>query len=99
MQISDRTASRCGADRSGREGNRAMTPVDRMRLDRGAVHLHALGPRATAELLAALATRTGEGLALLELLADYGRLTPGMVRAAGGNRFPVLPLHLVEQAQ
>ncbi len=72
-----------------------MTPLERMRLDRWAAHLHALGPRVTAELLASLADRIG-GPALLGLLAGYERLTPGTVRALGGDRFPPRPLHIME---
>jgi hypothetical protein len=73
--------------------------LERLRLERGAAHLHRLGPRATAELLAALTARIGGGPALLGLLAEYERLSPGMVRAAGGDRFPPRPLHLVERVR
>jgi len=73
-----------------------MTHLERMGLDRGAAHLHALGARATAELLASLADRIG-GPELLGLLADFRRLTPGTVRALGGDRFPPRPLHIVER--
>ena len=74
-----------------------MTPLDRMRLERGGGHLHALGPRATAMLLATLAERTGGAPGMLGLLAEYERLTPHMVRAIGADRFPHPPLHLVER--
>lgn len=74
-----------------------MSPLDWMRLERGAAHLHALGPRATAMLLATLAERTSGAPAMLGLLAQYERLTPHMVRAIGADRFPRRPLHLVER--
>lgn len=67
---------------------RTMTAIERMRLDDGAAHLHALGARATAELLAALVARVGGGAALAELLNDYRRLTPAAVQQAGGSHFP-----------
>lgn len=65
-----------------------MTPVERMRLDDGAAHLHALGARAIAELLAALTARVGGGAALVELLDDYRRIPPAMVQRVGGDRIP-----------
>lgn len=73
-----------------------MTPLDRMRLERGTRHLHALGPRATAALLATLAERIGGAPVMLGLLAEYDRLTPNMIRAAGADRFPPQPLYLAE---
>ena len=73
-----------------------MTPLDRLRLDRGAAHLHGLGARAISEALATLAARIGGAPALLAVLAEYERLTPGQVRAAGGERFPPRPLRLAE---
>ncbi len=73
-----------------------MNALDRLRVDRGAAHLHALGPRPTAELLASLADRIG-AQALLGLLAGYEKLTPATVRALGGDRFPPRPLHIVER--
>lgn len=75
----------------------SMTPLDRLRLDRGAAHLHGLGPRATAEALATLAARIGGAPALLAVLAEYEALTPGMVRAVGADHFPPHPLRQVER--
>ncbi len=67
-----------------------------LRLQRGVEHLHKLGPRATAEALAEMADRIGGLPALLGILAEYERrLTPGMVRAAGADRFPTRPLRQV----
>ena len=64
-----------------------ITSFDRMRLDRGAEHLHKLGPRALAEFLAELAATIGGQPATLRLLAEYqNRLNPELLRAAGGHR-------------
>ena len=74
----------------------ALDPFTALRLQRGAEHLHALGPRATAELLAEVAQRTGGMPCVLELLAAFEeRLTPAMIRAAGADRFPARRLHAV----
>ena len=69
--------------------------LDTLRLQRGATHLHNLGPRATAEFLASVADRIGGWPAILAALNDYERVSPGMVRAAGGDRFPPRPLRRV----
>ncbi len=63
-----------------------MTPQDRLRIDAGARHLHALGPRATAELLAQVADWTGPAL-MLTWLDEYQRLTPEIVRDVGADGF------------
>ena len=66
-----------------------MSSLDRMRLDRGAEHLHRLGARATAEFLCELANTIGGQPAILRLLAEYqNRLSPSLLLAAGGHRFP-----------
>jgi hypothetical protein len=59
-----------------------------VRLERGAEHLHKLGARATAELLAELGNRIGGMPAIIGLLTEYERLTPEVLRATGGDRFP-----------
>lgn len=59
----------------------------RLRLERGARRLHALGPRAVAELLAEVGQHTGAQPFILDRLTAYGRLTPAQVRAAGADRF------------
>lgn len=71
-----------------------MPPLDRLRLQRGAAQLHALGPRAVAELLAELARDIGAPF-ILDRLAAYGRLTPGMMAAAGANHAPPRPMRAV----
>jgi hypothetical protein len=55
----------------------------RLRLERGARHLHSLGPRALAEFLVEVALRSGDGSAISILLGDYEGLTPEMVALAG----------------
>ena len=66
-----------------------ITSLDRLRLDRGAEHLHRLGARATAEFLMELSATIGGGPAILRLLAEYqNRLNPDLLRAAGRHRMP-----------
>jgi hypothetical protein len=73
-----------------------LHPFTALRLQRGAEHLHRLGPRATAELLAEVAERIGGMPAVLELLVEYERrLTPGMLQLTGGDRFPTRKLRMV----
>ena len=72
-----------------------LHPVDRLHLQRGAEHLHALGARATAELLAEVAAKIG-GLPCYPLdLGRVSRLSPRLLRLTGGDRFPRRPLRLV----
>ncbi len=61
-----------------------MTPAIRSRIEAGALHLHALGPRAVAELLLELAPPEQ----VLDRLDRYRRISPGLLRAIGGDRFP-----------
>jgi hypothetical protein len=68
----------------------------RLRLQRGCEHLHRLGPRATAELLAEVDHRIGGMACIINLLTEYEqRLSPRLLRAAGGDRFPPRQLHSV----
>ncbi len=54
-------------------------------------HVHRLGPRAIEEL----AVEVANGEDLDSALAAYDRLTPEMLKATGGDRFPALPIHEV----
>jgi hypothetical protein len=63
-------------------------PFIAVRLQRGAEHLHRLGARATAELLAEVGHRIGGTPCILGLLTEYERLTPEMLRVTGGDKFP-----------
>lgn len=69
--------------------------MDRLRLERGAEHLAALGPRAIAEFLAELGRMHGldeDILARLDRWREH--LTPELLRAVGGDRFafPLVPV-------
>jgi hypothetical protein len=73
-----------------------VTPPEWRRLQRGAEHLHSLGARTTAELLAEIGARVGGLPCILGLLPEYERhLTPAMIRAAGADRFPPTPVRKV----
>jgi hypothetical protein len=72
-----------------------LDPLSRLRLQRGAEHLCLLGPRATAELLAEVADRIGGMPAILGVLGEYERLSPRLLRATDGDRFPSRPLRVV----
>lgn len=76
--------------------HRHLDPFVELRLQRGAQHLHALGPRATLELLVEVGHRIGGLPTIAGLLAEYeNRLTPDRLRAVGGDRFPVRRLRAV----
>ena len=76
-----------------------LHPVTRLHLQRGCEHLHRLGPRATAELLAEVDRRIGGMTCILGLLTEYERrLTPEMLRRTGGDRFPPRPLRAVPRS-
>jgi ribosomal 50S subunit-associated protein YjgA (DUF615 family) len=65
-----------------------MSPHDRFRLERGAAHLHALGPRAVAEFIAEIANDQACTHAILHRLDEWrARLTPEMLHVTGGDRF------------
>ncbi len=67
--------------------------ADALRLQRGAEHLHRLGPRALAELLAQVAREHRDLPAVLELLDDWrAGLSPELLYAAGGDSFPRQPI-------
>lgn len=70
-------------------------PVDALRMQRDAEHLHRLGSRAVAEALAEIGAKYGCTGGIHTVLAAYRRLTPEMVRATGSDRFPPRPLHEV----
>ena len=54
-------------------------------------HVHRLGARAVGELL----YEDAEGEDLDRALEAYGRLTPDLLKALGGDRFPPVPIHEV----
>ena len=51
-------------------------------------HVHRLGPRAVGELL----HEVDAGADLDSALDAYERLTPDLLKAVGGDRFPALPI-------
>ena len=70
---------------------RILDPFTRIRLQRGAEHLHGLGPRAIAEALCEISDRIGGLPAVIQVLAEYEeRLTPELLAAVGGDRFAPL---------
>lgn len=70
--------------------------VDALRLQRGAEHVHRLGARALAELLAELARDRCDLAGTLDRLDRWREgLSPELVRAAGGDQFAPRPLHEV----
>ena len=60
----------------------------RMRLDRAALHLHDLGPRAVCEALAELADAADRDT-VLAIVCGFGSLTPKMIQAAGDDGRPL----------
>jgi hypothetical protein len=65
-----------------------LAPTDRLRLQCGAEHLCELGQRAVAEFLREAANDADDLQRILARLDRWRGLTPEMVRAAGGDRFP-----------
>lgn len=60
-----------------------------LRLQRGAEHLHRLGPRAVAEFIGAIGNDHRCLPDMLDLLDQWReRLSPEMLRGGGGDRFP-----------
>ena len=59
-----------------------------MRLDRAALHLHDLGPRAVCEALAQVADAADRDT-VLAIVCGFGSLTPAMLRAAGDDGRPL----------
>lgn len=76
-----------------------IAPVDQLRLERDVERLYPCGPRAIAELLADIASRIGGVPAVMETLADCRGLTPAMMPASGGDRFPARVLRIVAKAR
>jgi hypothetical protein len=61
---------------------------DRIRLQRGTQHLVQLGPRAVAELLAEIGNDSRCLGNILDRLDAWREMTPEVVAATGGDRFP-----------
>ena len=73
-----------------------LDPLDQLRLQRLAEHLHRCGARTIAEAFAEIGRRIGGMPAILTVLGEFEeRLSPQMLRAVGGDRFPRRPLRVV----
>ncbi len=65
------------------------------RWERQIERVHSLGPRAVAELLAEIAAATGQHVRVVDLVEEYARLDPELIRAVGADNFPPMPLGVV----
>jgi hypothetical protein len=67
-----------------------MVPIDlaERRFRRNVERLHALGPRAVAELLTEIAARRMIRLEIERLVDRYAQLDPGLLAASSGDRWP-----------
>ena len=74
-------------------GEVAVGVVTELKCQRQIEHVHRLGVRAVGELL----REVEDGEDVDTALEAYGRLTPDLLKALGGDRFPALPLHGVER--
>jgi len=63
-------------------------PADRLRLQRGAEHLHRLGARPVAEFLSESARARDDFASMLCRLDAWRELSPELVHAVGGDLFP-----------
>ncbi len=69
----------------------AADAISNLRRRRQIQHVYGLGHRAVQELVCDVAG----GADLDHALAAYTRLTPGLLRAVGGDRFPPTPIREV----
>jgi hypothetical protein len=85
-----RSSDKPSGDDDGPGSDRcSLTPTDRVRLRRGAEHLHRLGARAIAEFIVEDADCPRRRQRALDRLDAWRvRLTPELLRAVGGDRFP-----------
>ena len=65
------------------------------RYERQVIRTHALGPRVFAELLAEIATATGQPAVVADRVQAYAQLDPEFVRAVGGDKFPPMLMEVV----
>lgn len=77
-------------------GSLAADLVGNPRFRRQVEHLHSLGPRAIAELLAEICAEHSIRTVINRKLDRYSQLRPETLSAAGGDRFPAVPVRLVE---
>ena len=72
-----------------------VQPLAGPRFERQVIRTHALGPRVFGELLIEVAVATGRPDIVADRLQAYAQLDPEIVRALGGDSFPVMPLQVV----
>ena len=76
----------------------AAVVVADLRFRRQVERVHALGPRAVAELLAEIGAERAIQTIIDTKLDRYAKLDPAAIEAAGGDRFPPAPLHEIGKA-
>ena len=76
-------------------GQKAAEMVADLRFRQKAAKVHALGVRATTELLAQIAVLAGALDVVDGALDDFCRLDAKTLRAVGGDRLPPLPIREV----
>ncbi len=77
-------------------GSLAADLVANPRFRRQVEHLHSLGPRAIAELLAEIGAERGIRTIIDRKLDQYSRLRPEALKATGGDAFWAPPLRKAE---
>ena len=65
-----------------------MDSLTRMRLERGAIHLHRCGLRTIAEFLAEVARLVGSDPVCGRLAEYEAKVDPEKLKLVGGHRFP-----------
>ena len=66
------------------------------RFERQVERVHNLGPRVVAELLAEIATATDQPALIADRLQAFAALDPEHVRFVGADKFPPMPLGMVQ---
>ncbi len=76
-------------------GQIAAEVVADLQFRRQVERLHRLGPRVTAELLAEIGAERSIMTGIDQKIEKYINIEPAALEAAGGNKFPPLPIHEV----
>ena len=79
-------------------GSAVADLVGDMRFRQMVEHIHGLGARAIAELLAEIAVKHSITAALHETLERYTTINPETLRALGGDKFSPAPLREIRAA-
>ena len=79
------------------KGQIAAKTVADMKFRRRVERLHKLGPRAVGELLAELGAERSIVTIIDRKIDTYLELDPEVLEAAGGDDFPPVPIHEVQQ--